>query len=181
MAKILYIHGFASCGNSTKTKLLKAYYGEDVVCAPDVPIDPDEAILLLQKLIEREGITLLIGSSLGGFYASYLSEYFRIKAVLINPSTTPYTTLASYIGENTYWCSKTSFIWTQAYLEALRSYVVLPTPLRYLLLLHKGDEVLDYKVAEAFYLGAKTLNQEGGNHRFENLESYFKEIDGFRV
>ena len=179
---ILYLHGFASCGNSTKTQLLNAYFGEENILAPDLPVSPSEAVSLARKLIIEHDIDLIIGSSLGGFYATYLGETMGIKAVLINPSVQPFITLAAYVGSNTFWCSGETFMFSKDDLHALFEYAVgsLKDPTAYLLLLQSGDEVLDYTRAEEKYMGAKIIVQEGGNHRFENLDRYLKTIKEFK-
>lgn len=178
---ILYIHGFASCGDSTKTRLLKAYFGEENVLAPDVPVEPDAAMAFLRHLVETEAVTLLMGSSLGGFYATALSAEYGIDAVLINPSVHPYRTLAPCVGTNTFWCSGELFEWKSDYLlqlariaEAMR----LPEA-RLLVLLQSGDEVLDYTVAQKVYRDYEVVVETGGNHRFENLEDYLGRIEAF--
>ena len=179
---ILYLHGFASCGNSTKTQLLKKYFGEENVLAPDLPPSPHEAVSLARKLIIENEIDLLIGSSLGGFYASYLCETMGLKTVLINPSIQPYITLASYVGENHYWCSGEAFEFSREDLNSLFEYAVgsPQDATKYLLLLQTGDELLDYTKAQEKYVGARIILEEGGNHRFENLDAYLKIIKEFR-
>ena len=179
---ILYLHGFASCGNSTKTKLLKRYFGEVNVLAPDLPVDPAEAIRFIRKTILAHNVDLIIGSSLGGFYASYFCELQGIKTVLINPSTQPFITLAPYVGTNHFWCSGEPFEFTREHLNSLFEFAVgkLNAPQRYLVLLQTGDELLDYTKAQAKYEGATVVVEEGGNHRFENLNDYLQRIADFR-
>ncbi len=176
---ILYIHGFASCGNSNKTQLLRENF--DGVLCPDIPVDPDEAIAFIQKLILDNNVDLLIGSSLGGFYAAYFAERFQIKAVLLNPSTQPFLTLAPYVGTNEFFCSGEKFEWSKEHINKLFSYAIskdsIKSPL--LVLLQKEDEVLDYKKAAEFYENYQVIVQEGGNHRFENLNEYLGMIREF--
>ncbi len=176
---ILYIHGFASCGDSNKTRLLKEHFNN--VISPDVPVDPDEAISFLQKTIVDNDVSLIIGSSLGGFYAAYLAEKFQIKAVLLNPSTQPFLTLAPYVGTNEFFCSGETFQWTKEHITKLFSYAVSKDSIKapVLVLLQKGDEVLDYSKAEEVYKDYKVIVQEGGNHRFENLNEYIGIIAEF--
>jgi len=173
---ILYIHGFASCGDSNKTRLLKQHF--DNVLSPDIPVDPDEAISFIQKMILDNDVTTLIGSSLGGFYAAYFAEKFQIKTVLLNPSTQPFLTLAPYVGENTFFCSGETFQWTREHIGKLMSYSISKDSIKapVLVLLQKGDEVLDYTKAEAVYENYEVIVQEGGNHRFENLDEYIERI-----
>ncbi len=179
---ILYLHGFASCGNSTKTKLLKEFFGEKNVLSPDLPIDPHQAVSLIKRLIFEHNVDLLIGSSLGGFYATYFCELYGLKTVLINPSTQPFVTLAPYVGVNHYWCSGDAFDFTRDHLNALFEFSVgqLKAPKNYLVLLQTGDELLDYTKAQAKYEGASFSIEEGGNHRFENLGEYLEQIKSFR-
>lgn len=179
---ILYLHGFASCGNSTKTKLLKDYFGKENVVAPDLPVDTVEAISLIKRLIFEHDVDMLIGSSLGGFYASFFCELYGLKTVLINPSTQPFVTLAPYVGINHYWCSGEAFDFTRDHLNALFEFSVgqLKDPKHYLVLLQTGDEVLDYKKAQDKYEGTALFIEQGGNHRFENLDEHLKRIKEFR-
>lgn len=178
---ILYLHGFASCGDSTKTRLLKTYFGEENVIAPDLPVDPEEAIRLIKRLIFEHNVDLLIGSSLGGFYATYFAELYGLKTVLINPSTQPFITLAPYVGTNHYWCSGEPFEFTREHLHRLFEFAVgqLKTPQNYLVLLQTGDELLDYTKAAEKYSGAVFSVEEGGNHRFETLDKHLERIAAF--
>ena len=179
---ILYLHGFASCGNSNKTAVLKEYFGEKEVLSPDLPIDPVEAVRFIKKYIIEHDIDLLIGSSMGGFYASYFAELLEMRAVLINPSTQPFITLAPYVGTNEYWCKDEAFEFTRKHLKSLFEFAVgVPRdPANYLLLLQKGDELLDYVKAQEKYEGAAFSIEEGGNHRFENLHEHLERIESFR-
>ncbi|MCJ7765137.1 MAG: hypothetical protein MUP09_04275 [Thiovulaceae bacterium] len=178
---ILYLHGFASCGDSTKTRLLKEYFGEEAFYSPDLPLNPDQAVAFIDTVIKENRIELLIGSSLGGFYASFFCEKYKIKTVLINPSTEPHITLAPYVGTNRFWCSGEPFEWKESYLDALAQYNIpaVKDPSAYLLLLQKGDELLDYSKAVQRYRGAELSLEEGGNHRFENLNNYLERINEF--
>ncbi len=176
---ILYIHGFASCGNSNKTRLLTQHF--DKVLSPDIPVDPDEAISFLQKLIIDNEVSLLIGSSLGGYYAAYLAEKFQIKTVLLNPSTQPFITLAPYVGTNEFFCSGERFEWTREHIHKLMPYAISKNSIKapVLVLLQKGDEILDHTKAAEVYENYKVIVQEGGNHRFENLDEYLGIIEEF--
>ena len=178
---ILYIHGFGSCGDSVKSRTLKSHFGERDVLAPDVPVDPHAAISLLEELIEERDIDLLVGSSLGGYYAAYLADRYGIKSVLVNPSTRPYETLAAYVGENSRWCDGAAFDWKSEYIEALKLYDVKKekASLQRLVLLQSGDEVLDYRLAAQKYSAYEVVIEEGGNHRFENLKEYVERIEAF--
>jgi len=151
------------------------------VLAPDVPVEPDEAIVFLRREIEQHDITMLIGSSLGGFYASALSAEYGLNAVLINPSVHPYRTLAPFVGTNTFWCSGEPFEWKRVYLWQLaRIAETMRLPdADLLVLLQTGDEVLDYTVAADAFRDYDVVVEPGGNHRFENLGDYLERIAAF--
>jgi len=175
---ILYIHGFRSTENSAKAVQLKAYYQEKMKIASFSHM-PDEAIQTLEKIIETHEISGLMASSLGGFYATYLSQKYHIKTILINPSTRPYETLERYLGENETHDGKI-FEWKREYLAQLKEYVIdKPHTENYAVFLKKGDEILDYRIAEKYYRGAEIVIDEGGNHRFEDFEKYFTNADQF--
>ena len=180
MLKILFLHGFSSCGRGNKSKMLKAYFGESGVIAQNLPYSPHEAIATLDKLIESEKIDLLVGSSLGGFYATYLAEKHRLKAVLLNPSTQPWETLAPYVGLQKRFCDDEPFEFKKTYIEELKSLQVLPLKGRYLVLLQSDDELLDYTKAQSLYNTHHVVVEYGGNHRFENIDVYMSMIRKFR-
>ncbi|MCF6243409.1 MAG: hypothetical protein L3J43_00040 [Sulfurovum sp.] len=181
MLKILFLHGFSSCGRGNKSKMLKAYFGEGGVIAKDLPYAPLEAIEALDKIILSEKIDLLIGSSLGGFYATYLAEKHRLKAVLFNPSTQPWKTLKPYVGIQKRFCDDDPFEFKKSYLKEIKSLKVLPVKGRYLVLLQSEDELLDYTKAQSLYNMHHVIVEHGGNHRFENIDAYMSMIRKFRT
>ncbi|NPA03726.1 MAG: hypothetical protein GXO61_02585 [Epsilonproteobacteria bacterium] len=176
---ILYIHGFKSCGEGNKSQALRKFFSD--LLSPNLPFSPAQAIKELEKIIQTNSIDLLIGSSLGGYYATYLAQKFNIKAVLINPSTRPYHTLKPYIGIQSRFCDGVKFEWKERYLEELLRFDT--TNLKrnlFLVLLQTGDEVLDYKIALRKYKNQRRIVEYGGNHRFENIEDYLCLIKNFR-
>jgi predicted esterase YcpF (UPF0227 family) len=180
VSKILYLHGFKSCGISTKSSLLKTYFGEHEVDSPDLPYAPQEAIVYLESLLQSGEYTLLMGSSLGGFYATYLAEKLALKAVLLNPSTKPWETLAPYVGWQERFCDGEFFEFKSIFLEQLKLLSRRPKRGTYLALLQSEDELLDYRVAKELYGEHRIVVEYGGNHRFENLEAYLSMIALFR-
>ena len=178
---ILFLHGFASCGSGNKSQLLKQWFGEQQVLAPDLPVAPAETIALAETLIARHPVTLLVGSSLGGYYATWLASQHELSALLINPSTQPWTTLASQIGQHRWWCRDESFDWTKQHLASLRQFHVQQPRGRYLALLQSGDEVLDYRLARDAYARHRVIIEQGGNHRFETLADYRSMIERFHA
>ncbi|MEA3418992.1 MAG: YqiA/YcfP family alpha/beta fold hydrolase [Campylobacterota bacterium] len=180
-SRILYLHGFASCGESNKTGELKAYFGGKNFLSPDLPPAPVDAVEMIRELINTEKINMLIGSSLGGFYATYFAEINRMKAILINPSIRPFDTLASYVGWQQRYCDDELFEFKSAYLEHFKLFQCDSVGKGdYLVLLQSEDEVLDYRDAMKYYKSQRIVVEYGGNHRFENISDYLCMIQGHR-
>ncbi len=183
MVVYLYIHGFGSSGRGAKVSMLRERLGEAVV-APSLSPIPDLAIDTLEQIVSlmvRCGIRPgLIGSSLGGYYATWLAERYDLKAVLINPSVTPWRTLVSQIGDNSSFYDLSRYEWTQKHIDSLQNYAVESiTPERYMLLLQSGDEVLDYRKAVQKFAGAAIDLEEGGSHGYEGFERKISAITSF--
>ncbi len=180
---IIYIHGFGSSGEASKAKLLRAYCQEEGIrfIAPSLPTIPDLAIKTLSELIESyQEPVYLMGSSLGGYYALYLSDKYNLKAVLINPAINAPETLERAIGHGLNYYDNSAYEWNASHLEMLESYEIEEPNLENLfVLLQKGDEVLDYEEAFDVLEGAKMVVEEGGTHSFEGLERHFESIKRF--
>jgi hypothetical protein len=183
---LIHIHGFNSSSQSGKARELSAWMtqrglGDSCVC-PDLPDRPGAAIALLENLIaQSRGPAKLIGSSLGGFYATWLAEKHGLKAILVNPCVDCHLKLAQFVDtvqEN--WHSGEKYPFTAAHLAELQALATRPSRLeRYLLLLETGDEVLDYREAVAAYAGARQIVLEGGDHGFTRFNEYLPEILAF--
>lgn len=180
MSKILFLHGFSSCAKGNKSTVLKAYFGNDEVLANNLSYDPLTAIAEIEHNLEHENIDLIIGSSLGGFYATYLAEKYALNAVLLNPSTQPWQTLAPYVGWQKRFCDEEVFEFKSSYIEAFKTLEVKPKKGNYLVLLQSEDELLDYTKAQSLYNTQKIIVEHGGNHRFENIDAYMTMIEKFR-
>lgn len=180
--RYLYIHGFGGNGRGVKATAFREHFG-DALMAPSLSTIPELAIDTLEQIVERgmkESPLTLIGSSLGGYYAAYLSEKYGIKAVLINPSVRPYETLERMIGEAFSYYDLSHFEWNSRHIGMLRACdTPCITPDNYLLLLQTGDELLDYTQAQSKFAGAVTVVEEGGNHSFEGIETQFGLIASF--
>lgn len=184
---IIYIHGFNSSSRSGKARELQAWMAargraEAYVC-PDLPHRPAEAVARLESLIaaSREA-PKLVGSSLGGHYATYLAERHGLKAVLVNPCVACHEKLAGEVGRTqTNWHDGSEYVFTAAHLEELTAlHVPQPTrPERYLLLVEKGDAVLDWREAATYYRGARQHVLDGGDHGFTRFAEYIPEILAF--
>ena len=112
-----------------------------------------------------------VGSSLGGFYATYLAERHDAKAVLINPAIRPFESLAAYLGPQRNPYTGTSYELTREHFAELEAMRVsrITRPERYLLLVQTGDELLDYRAAVAYYAGAWQLVEGGGDHAYREF------------
>ncbi len=181
---IIYIHGFGGSGEGVKAKLFKKEFIDVNVIAPSLSYVPDLAILTLCELIETftalgESVSL-IGSSLGGYYALYLSDKYNLKVVLLNPSIYPYKTLAACVGDAPNFYDESSFAWSDLHVNMLKKYEVaeIKTELIYLLQ-QKGDTLLDYREAQQKLVGVKATLDDGGSHSFENIELHFDAIKKF--
>jgi uncharacterized protein len=180
-ATIVYLHGFRSSPASAKAKRL----GEAVAALPerdrpmlhvppldDRPAVAMAAILDLARNADPSGVTF-IGSSLGGYYATHAAETLGARAVLINPAVRPQDELAAYRGRQVNLYTGAAFDVTDDHFEELRALAIprITRPERYLLLVQSGDEVLDYRVAVAFYAGAWQRVAGGGDHAFTGFET----------
>jgi len=179
---ILFIHGFASCGLGMKSQALLDYFGTDQVLLPDLPHDPAQAIALLEQLLQQHPVDLLVGSSLGGYYATWLNRQQSRPTVLVNPAVAPYALLDDYLGEHR-GCKGQPFVLTPAHLATLRSFhrPRLNNDEHYLVLLQSGDEILDYRQAAAYYADFEVVVEQGGDHRFQQFEKYLPRIERWRM
>lgn len=184
---IVYLHGFNSSPASGKAKQLgerMARIGRqaDYYC-PALPNSPREAIALVEAELEqrRPESATLVGSSLGGFYATYLAEKHGWKAVLVNPAVHAHTLLRGALGPQTNWHTGEKWELTEAHLAELAALDAdaITLPKRYLLLAQTGDEVLDYRDAVAYYTGAMQIIEDGGDHGFAGFERHYQTILDF--
>lgn len=169
---ILFIHGFGSCGWGEKSLHLRRWFGLPQVLAPDLPFHPGAAVARLQDLRERYPVSCLVGSSLGGFYATWLNAAMPLPTVLINPVVRPHELLAGFLGPQQRWCDGAGFEVGADYLDALVRLQRdrLSPDERYLVLLQQGDETLDYRQAAAYYRDKDVVAFPGGSHRFDHFE-----------
>lgn len=176
---VVYVHGFNSSALSFKAGLVAQRMtelgrGAEFAC-PELDHRPQRAIAQLEALIAAAGKTpvTLIGSSLGGYYATHLTEKHRVRAALVNPAIRPYDLLRGYIGVQHNLYTGAEYEFTEAHLAALRQLEVPHiTAERYLLLVTTGDEVLDYRDAVEKYRGCEQLVVDGGDHGFGNFADY---------
>jgi predicted esterase YcpF (UPF0227 family) len=168
---LIYLHGFNSSPSSHKAQVLKRYLQErglgDRYRCPELPHLPRRAITAIESEIANCPSTsvTLVGSSLGGFYATHLAERYDLRAVLINPAVYPHEGLRPFLGVQRNLFTHQPYEFTEEHLRQWEQ-LYLPSihPQRYLLLAETGDEVLDYREAVEKYAGARQIVIEGGDH-----------------
>jgi len=186
---ILYLHGFRSSPASVKARQLVAAVDalprerRPQLHVPHVDTGPARAMAQMSAWIEAnvanppDALTI-VGSSLGGFYATHLAERFGARAVPINPTIRPYDDLEPYVGAQTNLYTGETFVVTTQHFVELRRLAVgaITRPERYWLMVQTGDEVLDYREAVAFYAGAFQLVLGGGDHAFQHFDDQISAV-----
>ena len=184
---ILYLHGFRSAPQSFKARLIAARLqalgrGAEYHC-PQLPASPRAAIALASEIVAGfpvEEVTL-IGSSLGGYYATYLAEQLGCRTVLLNPAIKPTRELEKHVGVTTAYHSEEPFEFRREYIDELKGLEVaaITRPERYFLLAATGDEILDWREMAAHYPGARQLIIDGSDHGMSDFERYVDEVLNF--
>lgn len=185
MKKVLYIHGFASTGNTSKVDQLRSLPDIEVI-APTLTHNPAEDICYLMDIVRKEKVTTVVGSSLGGFYALYLAQRFDLGLVLINPALYPYDTLKAMLGEVPVYGTDVSFSWTEEKLEQLKELGKTVTRAigdlsslhwaRTLVLLAEKDELLDSAHTANVLNKASIVLDSKEDHRFQSIVPYLDNI-----
>ena len=183
---IVHLHGFNSSPASHKANLTKDWLearslGHRFAC-PALPHRPDEAVRTIEATLaghDPRQVTF-IGSSLGGFYATWFVEKLGARAVLVNPAVTPYAGLESYLGPQTNLYTGETYQLTRAHLDGLRALAVERVSAeRYLLLVETGDETLDWREAARKYEGARMVIRQGGDHALQSYAEHLPRILAF--
>ncbi len=184
--KILYIHGFNSAGYGEKINHLKKAFGDENVISPTLSYDPEKAMKQLEFLtdaIKDKDDLIIVGTSLGGFYAAYLAYKYKVLAVLINPSIDPYTSLSSQVGHQKNYKSDEEYEFTKQHLESLKKYYVPEEKLKEIkdlifVYLDEEDELLDSKKTKDYYEkhGIYVKMYPGGNHRFTHMPELIEDL-----
>ena len=184
---ILYLHGFRSSPLSMKARLAGARMAElglaaDYVC-PQLPASPKAAMELALQLVDGVPAAQLaiVGSSLGGYYATWLAERIGCRAVLLNPAVVPLKDLDQHVGVTTQYHSDEPFEFKREYIDELRALAVarITRPERYFLIAATGDEVLDYRDMVAHYAGARQHIIEGSDHAIAEFADYVDPVLAF--
>ena len=177
--RIVYLHGFNSSPRSHKAMLLQRHLNDLGLAGrygcPALPPRASEALARIEPLLDAD--TCLVGSSLGGFYATWLAETRCLKAVLINPAIEPHVGLEAYLGPQQNLYTGERYVLTEAHLRDWQA-MCAPriTPGRYLLLVETGDEVLDYRKAVERYAGCEQVVIEGGDHSLRSFPEHLPRI-----
>ena len=180
---IIYIHGFGGSGQGNKAKTLREIFENQSFIAPSLSYNPTLAIETLKEMIsfaQKYEKVYLIGSSLGGYYTTYLADLFDIKAVLLNPSVNPTKTLSKFIDSAKNFYDDSYYEWNTHHIDLLKQYEVKDLKYElYMLLTQTGDELLPYKEGVERFKNSKKIIIEGGNHGFENIEDQIEDIKEF--
>jgi hypothetical protein len=183
---IVYLHGFNSSPASHKARLLRARLAERglerLYACPALPPAPEGALRAIEAELARHdpGRVTLVGSSLGGFYATWIAETRGCRAVLIQPAVRPHIGLEPMLGPQQNLHSGERYELTRAHLEAWRKLALERVdPERYLLLLETGDEVLDWREAARKYEGARMVIRDGGDHTLASFPEHIPRILAF--
>jgi predicted esterase YcpF (UPF0227 family) len=177
---IVYLHGFNSSPRSHKAVVLARYMQErglqSSFACPALPPLAKDAIREVEKLPLGPG-TCFVGSSLGGFYSTYLAEKLDAKAVLLNPAIEPHVGLRAYLGPQANLHTGEPYELAERHLQEWAELVVPAIrPKRYLLIVETGDEVLDYRQAVERYAGAEQVVVPGGDHSLQSFPRHLPAI-----
>ena len=185
---LLYLHGFRSSPQSAKARQVAARVAQRhprvTWWCPQLPPSPEAAVdMVIQGIAgwPRQSMAVM-GSSLGGFYATSVAEAIGCKAVLLNPAVPPARDRAKYIGEQTAWHDPTEhFFFEPRFVDELRALEGGPLahPENYFAVIAKGDEVLDWREMTGRYPGAKIKLLEGGDHALSDFDRHVDQVFDF--
>lgn len=185
---LLYLHGFRSSPKSTKAQLLGAWMQArrpDVHWwCPQLPPSPRQALALIDAQLARWPLEQMavVGSSLGGFYATVVAERTGCRAVLLNPAIDPARDLARHIGElNSFHDPDIRIDFRAEYVTELRAMTprTISRPERYFAVIAKGDEVIDWREMTARYAEAKQRLLEAGDHALSDFDTHLPHVLAF--
>lgn len=192
MSAIVYLHGFLSSPQSAKARLtgdfLRGRNPDVDYVVPALPEEPARALAAAEQSVlelQRAGAQSigLIGSSMGGFYATVLALRHGLRAVVVNPSVAPQYRIRWFFGPQVNPYSGRHFTLDDSHAAELAS--MAPAAIDrvddFWLLAQRGDEVLDYREAERFYAGCRQTIEPGGDHQFQGFERHLPAVLEFLV
>jgi predicted esterase YcpF (UPF0227 family) len=181
---IVYLHGFISAPGSKKATMLRDYVERCVtgirLVVPALHHRPARAIEQVREScdgIDTADLTL-VGSSLGGFYATVMAERLGCRAALVNPAVHPHRHFERYLGPQKNLYTGEEFVLTQEHVDELRAMDPprVTKPARYWVFLETGDEVLDYREAVDYYAGACQTVIQGGDHTLVSFPEHIPDL-----
>ncbi|MBV6273869.1 esterase [Alcaligenaceae bacterium CGII-47] len=191
---ILYLHGFLSSPDSFKARVMAAALVDrglgHMWCCPQLPASPRAAMELAlrhaNEWLETGGdarALTVMGSSLGGFYATWLAQRLGCRAVLLNPVVHAARDLATRVGSHRMFHSDESFEFLPEYVEELAAAEcsTITDPSRYFLIAATGDEVLDWREMRDYYAGCRQLIIQGSDHGISDFPTYVPEVLDFAL
>lgn len=185
LTAFLYLHGFNSSPGSDKARQTEAWLADThpgiaFVC-PFLSPFPGQAMARAEAAIAGRDVVGMLGSSMGGFYATFLAEKYDCRAVLVNPAVRPWEGRDYLLGDQANYHTGEIHHIEQSHLDQLRALdvPVLSQPGRFLVLVQTGDEMLDYRQAVVKYGGARVVVEEGGDHGFQGYQQHLPGIYRF--
>lgn len=209
--RMLYLHGFRSSPQSFKAQLLAAHLRtfnpQSYWACPMLNVSPLAAITTATEILNRgcdiknirhfssstapEKITpilkndvqhtVIVGSSLGGFYATWLAEQYGCRCILLNPAIRPWEELHRHLGVQTLWHSDDSIVVEPHHMDELKAFEIkkITHPQRYFLLAATGDQVINYRDMLTHYHDAQIRLIQGSDHGLSDFSNYIDEILAF--
>ena len=187
---VVYLHGFRSSPRSSKAvmtgeaiKALSTQENPIEWYCPQLLPSPKESMNIVERHIEdsKHDRLVIIGSSLGGYYANYLAEKYGCKGVALNPAVRAPKELASHVGMLTSYDTDEQYDFRPEYIDQLKDLQVeaITNPSRYFLMAAKGDELLDWQEMVEFYKGAEQLVLEGSDHGISEYSDHLPKVLSF--
>lgn len=182
---LVYLHGFGSNGNSYKTSALKQNFDsrDFNIISPTLPVNPAEAVSAITNLLSNKGNYILIGTSLGGFYADYFNKLADIPCVLINPLI-DIEPMQRHIGKNENYNTGQPFLYTEKDYNDLEKLKAKKESMGYsdspeYILVAKDDELCDYKIAVKTFIHDSHWLQvvPKGGHRFTDTDKVLETVE----
>lgn len=192
---ILYLHGFRSSPASAKARLMvqamsQRGLAEQLEC-PQLPASPRAAIDMAMEIAQGQlrktqaspQALTIVGSSLGGFYATWLAEQLDCKAVLLNPAVHAPRELAKHVGTHRLYHSDEPFVFLPHYADELAALQIdrITRPERYFLIAATGDEVLDWTEMRDHYPACRQRIVQGSDHGLTDFALWLPEVLEFSL
>lgn len=193
---ILYLHGFRSSPQSFKAQLLSQAFADKGVAdqwfCPQLPASPAATLKLCNQLIEKNLLDrglqpaqelVVIGSSLGGYYAACLAEQWQCRAIVLNPVVNAARDLATQVGKHSRFHSDEPFEFLPEHVDELAAMAPQRprNPNRYFLLAATGDELLDWREMADWYANSHGFIIQGSDHGLSDFETWLPDVVQFAL